>query len=368
MKIIVDRETLYENISKVTKVAAQVKVSSILECVLIEAENVVVFTTNNMKIQLQTEFNAKIYEKGTALVKAKLLADIVKSLPDGNVEISSDKDQLIVKSNNVEFKLPCLQTTEYPKMARKATESYCVFSTDDFANAVERVIFAVSKDETKPVFTGVLFEKEDEKVNVVAMDGHRLALCKITPLEAEGDFSKIIPCDGLENVLKIIDIENNAETVKMSFYENQVVFEVGSTTAIINLITGRFFNYKSVIPNSYTTKIQTSVEIMEDVLERAKIIAQGIRTGPPVVILNVVENALKVTTQSPDGDYSEDVTCTIEGDPLRMGFNVKYLLDVLKRLEGEIELQFTGEIQPCVVNKKDRTDYIYLVLPVKIPE
>jgi len=368
MRFVVDKSTLQDNISKVIPAAASTKVTSVLECVLIEAEDVVVFTTNDMKMQMQTEFEAEILERGSALLKAKLLSDIVKKLPSGDVEVIREENEVKIRSQKIEFRLPTLEPLDFPKMDRKPSESFCEFVASEFVDAVDKVIFATSKDETRPTFTGVLFEKEDDDfVNLVGMDGHRLAICKIKPVAVEGSFSKIVPAENLDDITKIVDIEE-PEKVRVSFFENQATFEIGSTTVILTLISGKFFDYKSAIPTEYSTKISISSDVLESTLERASIVSKDEKTNIQAVIFETNGMMFTVKSVSADGRYEEDVLCSVEGKDIRVGFNVKYFLDVLKELDGEINLFITSQTSPSIVQKPDDPNYIYLVLPIKMPE
>lgn len=367
MRFVVDKSTLQDNISKVIPAAASTKVTSILECVLIEAEDVVVFTTNDMKMQMQTEFQAEILEKGAALVKAKLLSDIVKKLPSGDVEIIKEDNEVKIRCQKIEFRLPTLDPLDFPKMDRKPIDSFCEFAANEFEDAMDKVIFATSKDETRPTFTGVLFEREGDSVNLVGMDGHRLAICKLKPIEADGEFSKIVPAENLDDITKIIDIEE-AEKVRVSFFENQALFEIGSTSVIVTLISGRFFDYKNVIPTEYSTKISISADVLESTLERASIVSKDEKTNVQAVIFEVSGMMFRVMSYSTDGRYEEDVLCDVEGKDIRIGFNVKYFLDVLKVLDGGVDIYITSLTSPSVVKQQGDEGYIYLVLPVKMPE
>jgi len=368
MRFIVDKEVLQDNISKVIPAAASTKVTSILECVLIEAEDRIIFTTNDMKMQMQTEFEAEILERGSALLKAKLLSDIVKKLPSGDVEVIREENEVKIRSQKIEFRLPTLEPLDFPKMDRKPSESFCEFVASEFVDAVDKVIFATSKDETRPTFTGVLFEKEDDDfVNLVGMDGHRLAICKIKPVAVEGSFSKIVPAENLDDITKIVDIEE-PEKVRVSFFENQATFEIGSTTVILTLISGKFFDYKSAIPTEYSTKISISSDVLESTLERASIVSKDEKTNIQAVIFETNGMMFTVKSVSADGRYEEDVLCSVEGKDIRVGFNVKYFLDVLKELDGEINLFITSQTSPSIVQKPDDPNYIYLVLPIKMPE
>ncbi|ADL41384.1 DNA polymerase III, beta subunit [Caldicellulosiruptor obsidiansis OB47] len=368
MRFVVDKDILQDNISKVIFSAASTKVSSILECVLIEAEDSIIFTTNDMKMQMQTEFKAEILQRGAALVKAKLFSDIVKKLPDGDVEVIREENEVKIRSQKIEFRLPTLDPLDFPKMEKKPSESFCEFVASEFEDAIDKVIFATSKDETRPTFTGVLFEREeDEFVNLVGMDGHRLAICKIKPVEVDGNFSKIVPADNLDDITKIIDIEE-AEKVRVSFYENQATFEIGSTTVIVTLISGKFFDYKSAIPTEYSTKISISADVLESTLERASIVSKDEKTNIQAVIFETNGMMFTVRSMSADGRFEEDVLCSVEGKDIRIGFNVKYFLDVLKVLDGEINLFITSQTSPSIVQKPDDENYIYLVLPIKMPE
>ncbi|WAM33866.1 DNA polymerase III subunit beta [Caldicellulosiruptor morganii] len=367
MKFVVDKDILQDNISKVIFSASSTKVTSVLECVLIEAEDVIVLTTNNMKMQIQTEFNGEILEKGAALIKAKLLADIVKKLPSGDVEIIREDNEVKVRCQKIEFRLPSLDPLDFPKMDRKPTDSFCEFTASEFEDAMEKVIFATSKDETRPTFTGVLFEREDDFVNLVGMDGHRLAINKLKPIDMDGEFSKIVPAENLDDITKIIDIEE-AEKVRVSFFESQALFEIGSTSVIVTLIAGRFFDYKNVIPSEYSTKVSILSDVLESTLERASIVSKDEKTNVQAVIFEVSGMLFRAISYSADGRFEEDVMCDVEGKDIRIGFNVKYFLDVLKVLDGQIDLYITSSTSPSIVRARDDQNYIYLVLPVKMPE
>lgn len=368
MKIIVDKETLLKNISKVLPVALERKTLQILECILVEVEEEIIFTATDMNTQMQTEFHAEILEKGNALIKARMFYEIVRKMPE-NTDIIVERidNEIVLKANRVEFKIPTLNPQDFPKMDRKVSSDYLIIDSEIFTDAIKKVEFSVGSDDKKPYLKGILFEKNNEKLNLVSLDGHRLCIKEIDIAKSNGDFSKIVPAETLRDVVKIIDLEE-ATQLKITFFENQALFELGSTNIITTLITGKFFDYKSAIPDEFLTIVNVNSEIICDAIERATIVTKEEKVEAPLVIFEIMNSTLIVESMSVNGRLTEEILCSIEGKDLRIGFNAKYWLQYFGVIKGEIQLLFSGITTPALAKINNSDDYIYLVLPVRIPE
>ncbi|MEZ0537079.1 DNA polymerase III subunit beta [Caldicellulosiruptoraceae bacterium PP1] len=368
MKIVVDRDLLLKNISKVIPIAVKAKTLNILEYLLIEVEDTVVLTSNDMNVQIQTEFNTEIIEKGSCLVKAKLFSEIIKKMPSNNeIVLEKKNNEIFIHCGKIEFKLPTLDPQDFPKMERKQTENRISINKDEFIKSIDMVVFSASKEDIRPTLKGVLFEKKDDKLFFVALDGHRLSVKNVDYTSIDGEISKIIPAETLDDVTKIAQLED-VEEINISFFENQAYFIIGSTNVICSLIAGKFFDYRNAIPNEHSTKVIINSEILNSSIERATIVTREDKLDAPLVIFDINENSFVVQSISSTGKYDEELLCNVDGKHQRIGFNAKYFLEVFKVIKGDIEIKFVNQTSPCILRLIDDDKFIYVVLPLRMPE
>ena len=237
-------------------------------------------------------------------------------------------------------------------------------------NMIRKTIFAVSTEENRPIFTGCLFEVENNKLNVVAVDGFRLAWRSSFLNVQANDFSAVIPGKTLNEVNKIIS--DSFEPIKIGISKNQALFEMDNCKIVTRVLDGEFLNYANVIPKEWDTRIRVNKNILQSCFERISLISSSSvekeKKYPVKVTVDIGKLTISCTNQT--GDAKEEIYVSTEGKNLEAGFNPKYFLDALRNIDDEeIFVDFGTSISPCIIRPVDEEgDYTYMILPIKLKD
>lgn len=368
MKIISTRDNLVYGVQTVYKAVSAKNPLPILSGILIKAEdNKVTFMATDLELAIKCSVPVSVLEEGSVVLPAKYLSEMVRRLPDTQIKIETDKNNFSTEINygTSEFNLNGFSADQFPTLPDIESEHRFSIKQDLFKNMVKQVSFATSADDNRPIFSGVLMEKEGAEIKLVATDTHRLAFRtgKTETGENEQPISVIIPGKALNEVSRLMTGEN--EEMLINFGENQVMFETADIKIISRLIAGQFPNYKQVIPQGCKTKIKVKTRDLLESAERASLLA---KEGTNVIRITVNQHNLIINSNSPDiGKIHEEVPVYTEGEETQIAFNSKYLTDVLKIIDAEeILLELTGSLSPGIVKPVNGENYIYLILPVRI--
>jgi len=235
---------------------------------------------------------------------------------------------------------------------------------------IRKTIFAVSIEENRPIFTGCLFEIQNNKINVVAVDGFRLAWKCNYLLEKANNFKAVIPGKTLNEINKII--MDSFDKIKIGVSKNQALFEMDNCKIVTRLLDGEFLNYVNVIPNNWETRIRVNKKDIQECFERISLISASIvekeKKYPVKITIDIGKVTISCTNQT--GDAKEEIYVSTEGKNLEVGFNPKYFLDALKVIDDEeIFIDFGSNISPCVIRPiEEGNDYTYMILPIRMKE
>lgn len=343
----------------------------ILEGVLIEAyQNKIKLTTNNLEIGCEHILESEIIEEGKTVVDIKMLNEIIRKIEDEIVEILIEDNLFILKSINGVFKLATMNANEYPKLPVFDVESSITLEQKVFKDMIKRILFCVSNDENRPIYNGALVKVEDNILTIVSVDGFRLALRKNLSEKNINNFKAIIPGKVLNELLKILtDVEET--TVKIGVNKNQALFEINNSVIISRIIEGEFLNYKSIIPESYETKVRVKTKNLLDSFERVALFAKENKEKDKKspVKMHIGIDGIILSCVSDTGDAKEIIVSTVEGKEIEIGFNPRYVIEALRAIDdNEIIIEFTSSISPVLIKPVVSNDYIYVVLPIKLKQ
>ena len=259
---------------------------------------------------------------------------------------------------------------EFPELPKIDIENSIEIEQNSLKDMVRKTIFAVSTEENRPIFTGCLFEIKNNKLNVVAVDGFRLAW-KSKFLQNEiNDFSAVIPGRTLNEINKILT--DSFDTIKIGVSKNQALFEMENCKIVTRLLDGEFLNYASVIPENWETRIRVDKSSLQNCFERVSLISASSiekeKKYPVKVTVEIGKVTISCTNQT--GDAKEEIFVETEGQNLEAGFNPKYFLDALRAIDDpEVFIDFGSSISPCIIRPtEEKGDYIYMVLPIRMKE
>ena len=365
MKFICNEKYLAAAVNIVQKAASNKTTLPILKGILIEANNDHIrLVGNNLDIAIENEIEAEVIENGSVVISSRLFGDIIRKLPDSDILLSSDEDNNVhISCEESNFDLIGQPAEEFPSLPEVVDENVYTFDKNVFKNMVRQTSFAASIDETRPILTGELIEIDGGKASIVALDGYRLAIKEVF---VEGDASNkaVVPVQTLNEIMKIIG--NEAEgSVLVSFSENHVLFTIDGVRIISRLLDGDFINYKQIIPNEYKTRVKIKTKGFLDGLERASLLAREGKNN--LIKINIKDDVMRINSNAEIGSVEEKVSIELEGDDIQIGFNSKYLIDVLRVLDcDEVNMDLTTSVNPCIIMPCSQKDYTYLVLPVRL--
>ena len=245
----------------------------ILEGILIQTnDNEIKLTTYDLEIGIEYIMECEVKEQGSTVVNAIMFSEIIRKLPDTEIYISlNDKNLLEIECEGSLYKLATMNPEEFPELPKIEIENSIEVDQNVLKNMIRKTIFAVSSEENRPIFTGCLFEIENNKLNLVAVDGFRLALRSIYLNKQTNNFSAVIPGKTLNEVNKIIS--DSFEPVKIGVSKNQALFEMDNCKIVTRILDGEFLNYKNVIPSNWETRIRVNKNSIQNSFERISLIS-----------------------------------------------------------------------------------------------
>ena len=371
MKIVCYKENILKAINSVVKGVASKTTMPILEGILIQTnDNEIKLTTYDLEIGIEYVMKCEVEEQGSTVVNAIMFSEIIRKLPDTEIHITlNDKNLLEIECEGSLYKLATMNPEEFPELPKIEVENSIEIDQTLLKNMIRKTIFAVSNEESRPIFTGCLFEIENNKLTVVAVDGFRLALRSIFLNKQSNNFKAVIPGKTLNEVNKIL--LDSFEPVKLGVSKNQALFEMDNCKIVTRILDGEFLNYKNVIPSNWETRIKVNKNNIQNSFERISLISSSTvekeKKYPVKVNVDIGKITISCTNQT--GDAKEELYVSTEGKNLEAGFNPKYFLDSLKAIDDEeVYIEFGSSISPCLIKSTENNDYTYMILPIRLKE
>ena len=372
MKLICEKDNILKALNSVTKAVATKTTMPILEGILIQTnDNEVKFTTYDLEIGIEYIINCEVIQQGATVVNAIMFSEIIRRLPDSEIKITlDDKNLLVIECEGSLYKLATMNPEEFPELPKISIENSIEMEQNSLKEMIRKTIFAVSTEENRPIFTGCLFEIKNNKLNVVAVDGFRLAWKSKFLQNKINDFTAVIPGRTLNEINKIII--DSYDSIKIGVAKNQALFEMENCKVVTRLLDGEFLNYSSVIPENWETRIRVDKNSIQNCFERISLISSSSieKEKKYPVKVNVEIGKVTISCTNQTGDAKEEMYVTTEGKNLEAGFNPKYFLDALRAIDDqEVFVDFGTSISPCIIRPvEEGGDYIYMVLPIRMKE
>lgn len=365
MKLITQKTALVDCLGIVNKAVSSRSSIQVLSGVLVEArEDEIMMSATDMEISLRAPLTGVIERQGSLVVPARILTDIARSLPVGEVTLEQrpGETQVEIDAGESRFALHSLPAVDFPQLPSLAGEGFTV-SKAAFIETVDRVAPSASRDETRPVLTGVLIHFAKTSVRMVATDSYRLSV-KEAPVESSlGEkLQAIVPARTLLELSRIAASVGD-ETITVLLTENQILFHVGGVSLISRLIDGQFPNYKQLIPETFDYEVAVDHDELLEAVRRVGLLAQ--KNAP--LRLRFADNTLTVSAEAQDvGKAHESMPVQYSGDDLEIGFNPEFLeAGVAAVKESPVYLRFISPLRPGLV-KGAGDDFMYLVMPIRL--
>jgi DNA polymerase III subunit beta len=366
MKITTRRDALFGQLQTVTRAASTRSAVQALSGVqLLAGRDGIELRATDMEIGLRVPLEGEVVREGGVVLPGRLVVDVIRALPGDEVSLElrpSEQDVEIV-GGSATFHIRTLRSEDFPPFPEPEGERVSVPGAA-FVETVLKVARSASRDETRPVLTGILVSASESELRMVATDSYRLSV-KETRLEAplSGPFEANVPARALQELTRIVQHEA-AEQLDVSVRANQVVFEVGGVVLSSRLIDGQFPNYRQLLPDAYEQELRLSGSEISDVVRRISLLAQ--KNAP--LRLAFTEGELTVSARTPDvGEAQETVPVPFQGEPLEIGFNPEFLRDGLEAVEAsDLVLKLISPLRPGLIESADDSGFHYLLMPIRL--
>ena len=364
MKVACSREELTQKLAVVSRGVSTRTAVQILGGILLNAEGGrLTLAATDMELSLRASLEAQVEGEGAVVVPGRLLVELARLLPDSEVSIEQRADEGVihVSSGPFESRLNTYTAEDFPRLPdAEGLERHAV-DRDALLETIARVGRSASRDESRPVLTGILVRFEPGKLVMAATDSYRLSV-KETALEGTiPELEAIVPARAL---VELARIGQGAERIELGVHENQVVFGVDGIWLTTRRIDGQFPNYRQLIPESFEHEVPLPRDEVLDVVRRIAVMAQ--RNSP--LRLRFAESALTVSARTQDvGEAEESLPVSFAGEPLEIGFNAEFLRDGIESVTGEtVRFRLISPLRPCVLQAEGSDDFLYLIMPIRL--
>jgi DNA polymerase-3 subunit beta len=365
MQVVCDGLDLSDAALKVSRAISNKTTNPILEGIKLVADNdYLTISATDLELAIEKKIKAEVKIEGETVVPGRFFTEFVKKLNKEKIELTlNDKNQLKIKYTDSEGSIQCYNPLEYPSFSKIDSNEFFAINQNDLKDLINKTIFSVAIDDSRPILKGCLFEIEEKKINAVALDGYRLALCKKDLKLATAKTNVIIPARSLSELSKILD--ESEEIINIYIQKNYLMVDLKETKIISRLLDGDFLNYKQIIPQNFETSIVINKKQFEDALDRASLLSKVGQNN--LVKFDIKENNMEITSNSEIGNIFEKVNASFKGKDLKIAFNARYFTECCRNLSDEfIKLNFNQPTNPCIITPIDGDQYKYLVLPVRM--
>jgi DNA polymerase III subunit beta len=367
MKLTTRRDTLFHQLQTVTRAASTRSAVQALSGVQLQAaSDGIELRATDMEIGLRVPLEGEVVREGAVVLPARLLVDVVRALPadELTLELRAAEQDVELNSGSATFHIRTLRLEDFPPLPEPGGDDQLDVPGPALVETVLKVARAASRDETRPVLTGILVSATEQELRMAATDSYRLAV-KDTALEAplSRSFEANVPARALQELTRIVQHEG-ADRIGVSLRSNQVVFEAASVVLSSRLIDGQFPNVRTLLPEAYEHELQLGGSEIADVVRRISLLAQ--KNAP--LRLSFAEGELTVSARTPDvGEARESVPVPFQGEPLEIGFNPEFLRDGLEALEGgDLVLKLISPLRPGLIEAADGSGFVYLLMPIRL--
>jgi len=366
MRVVCEKDELAEKLQVVGRgVSARTAVQILGGIMLRSAAGRLHLSATDMEISLRDSLEARVEEEGAVVVPGRLLVDIVRLLPAGEVTLEHRADEGVARlvCGSASYQLNTYGPEDFPRLPEIEPESAFTVDREAFLDTIARVGRSASRDESRPVLTGVLVRFEGEKLVMAATDSYRLSVKETDLTKGPGrELEAIVPARALQELARIAGAAD-AETIDVGVQENQVVFGADGVWLTARRIDGQFPNYRQLLPEQFEAEVQLPREELLDVVRRTGLLAQ--RKSP--LRLRFEEGELTVSAQTQDvGEARESLPVDYSGEALEIGFNADFLRDGLESVTDDtVRLKLISPLRPGLIHGES-DDFLYLIMPIRL--
>ena len=364
MKFTVSKSDMTEAVTNIQRAVSTKTSIPALEGILISAtEGSLELCAYDLELGITTVIPSTTQEPGKAVLSAKLFSDIVRKTPAETITISVDeKNMASIESGFSKFSIIGIPAEEFPELPKLTDSTAIELPANLLKSMIRQTLFAVAESDAKPIHQGSLFNIEAGKLDVVSVDGYRLAKRTEAVVFPE-DISFVVPGKTLGEILKLL--KDSEEPVEISAGKRHILFKIENYTVISSLLEGEFLNYKAAIPPESKTDVIVRTRDAIESVERVSLLITD-RLKSPVRCL-FEENEIKLNCTTSMGRASDQLSADMTGENVEIGFNNRYLLEALRNTEcDEVKIQLGGSLSPMKIVPKEGDSFLFLVLPVRL--
>ena len=371
MKFIISKPIIFKTLSHLQNIVDKKNTLPILSNILIDADNNnLTLSSTDMDISITETINCSVLESGSTTINAQLIYDIIRKIPDtSEIEIiSNDGKLLTLRSNGSRFSLACLPKEDFPIIETKGNGNKIKTKAKTIFKLIDKTKFAISNEETRYFLNGlycnITNEDNNNYITFVGTDGHRLAKFSSLADDITSEIpGVIIPKKTINELSKLLS--DNLNDIEFYISANKVIFYIDNLILVSKLIDGNFPDYKKVIPDNNQNHLLVKRANLLSAVDRVSTIANE---KSPVIKFKLLNNLVNLSTvNNENSTATEDLKVTYDGDEIEIGFNSKYIMDILNNLdEEEVTLSFKDNASPIIAKEKSNPNLIYVLMPMRV--
>lgn len=372
MHIICPKNLLHQASSHVLRAVSNKTGSEVLDNVFMSATKVnggaLILRGYDMECGIETRISCEVIEEGELLIPARLLGDISAKLPEGDIKIKCDDNfKTVIEAGKTKFDFMTRPVDDFPNLPVVDAGMEFFMPQESLQKLIKQTIIAVSTDLSRPAFNGILFNAGENGIELVAIDGFRLAVARHaydeTMPQPANVFKLLIPGKALKMLLPILGIEDSLQ-IKMD--SKQVEFNLGSVKLISRLLNNEFMKYENLLENSGNTNMIVNRHDLLAGLERMLLIMSVADRRLPIRMQTPDLNSMFIDVVSERGAAHEELTVSCKGDLIDIDYNPTYFTDALRVVDDEmVQINFAGNLGPCIIRPLEGNDYEFLILPLR---
>lgn len=371
MKLKIKKDEILKGLQRIQGVVDKKNTMPILSNMLLVADGKgIEIVATDLEIGLRGRYEAEVEKPGAVTVSAKKMFEIVRELPEENIQIRVEESNWVrIVSGRSQFKLVGLPKEEYPSLPDVAEEGMITIAGEALREMIKKTLYAAGENDARYVLNGLFVHLSQGKgglnVRIVGTDGHRLSMIDRVVDAKHKEESVIIPKKAMLELRRLLEEDESQEGFQIGFSKNHALFKRGDLVMVSKLIDGNYPNYQQVLPTQNTKLVTVSKDLITHAVKRVSILSKEKNNA---VKLQLEKNQLMLSTNNPEvGEANEEIAIDYKGDSLSIGFNSRYLMDVLTAMEGEnITLELNDALSPCLIKEAGNDSYKCVVMPMRV--
>lgn len=364
MKVKLPQEALADALAVVAKAVSAKNTIPVLAGIYLQAEaQTLTLRATDLELAIESKIDAAVEVTGSVVLPARYLADLVRKIPYGDIFLTVDTENYTATLmwEKSRYTIHGFQPDQFPYLPEVGEAPQLAVASEGLRNLLRRTIFAVSHDDTRPYLTGVSFRLGEGVLSALATDSVRIAGSQLS-VQTDGaqQMQMIVPGRALHELLRLLGAQAENE-IKVSLSDSHVLFDLGHTRLLSRLLEGQFPDVMRLVPNEYGSSVRLHKASFIEACERAALLAKD-----GAVKLAVQQDMLVITSNAPEvGQVYEELAASLDGDPVEIGFNSRYLIEGLKATDTqEFTFEFSGARNPSRIRIPDGDPFVYIVLPL----